>query len=105
MSGLSAAGRGKADAFDVRTKKLLAALSECTECGQVFILSLWPSTRPDDEREAESIIDRVLQRLQHANIAVVLSSTKVILSNLRSHTFDMVCDTSRSSLLSIVLAY
>jgi AP-1 complex subunit beta-1 len=78
---------GKADAFEVThtiLQKLLAALNECTEWGQVFILDALAFYTPSDEREAESIIDRVSPRLQHANSAVVLSSTKVILHNLDS---------------------
>lgn len=37
---------------------------------------------PADAREAESIIERVTPRLQHANAAVVMSSVKVILKYL-----------------------
>lgn len=34
---------------------------------------------PSDGREAESIIERVTPRLQHANSAVVLSAVKVMI--------------------------
>ena len=60
-------------------QKLLAALNECTEWGQVFILDSLSSYEPQDEKEAEGIIERVSPRLQHANSAVVMSAVKVIL--------------------------
>jgi AP-1 complex subunit beta-1 len=61
-------------------QKLLAALNECTEWGQVFILDSLAKYQPTDGREAEGIIERVTPRLQHANSAVVMSAVKVILS-------------------------
>jgi AP-1 complex subunit beta-1 len=61
-------------------QKLLAALNECTEWGQVFILDSLAKYSPADGREAEGIIERVTPRLQHANAAVVMSALKVILS-------------------------
>ena len=61
-------------------QKLLAALNECTEWGQVFILDSLAKYTPADAREAEGIIERVTPRLQHANSAVVMSAVKVILS-------------------------
>jgi len=62
--------------------KLLAALNECTEWGQVFILESISSYSPNNDSQAESIIERVTPRLQHANCAVVLSAVKVIVSQL-----------------------
>ncbi|KAL7462378.1 hypothetical protein ACHAXS_002756 [Conticribra weissflogii] len=61
-------------------QKLLAALNECTEWGQVFILDSLAKYTPADAREAEGIVERVTPRLQHANSAVVMSAVKVILS-------------------------
>jgi AP-1 complex subunit beta-1 len=60
-------------------QKLLAALNECTEWGQVFILDSLSNYTPLDSREAEGIIERVSPRLQHANSAVVMSAVKIIL--------------------------
>ena len=57
--------------------KLLTALNECTEWGQVFILDSLASYQPTDEREAQNICERVTPRLSHANAAVVLSAVKV----------------------------
>ena len=59
--------------------KLLTALNECTEWGQVFILDSLSMYRPLDSREAENIVERVAPRLQHANSAVVLSAVKVMM--------------------------
>ncbi|VDP33403.1 unnamed protein product [Soboliphyme baturini] len=59
--------------------KLLTALNECTEWGQVFILDSLASYTPKDEREAQSICERVTPRLAHANAAVVLSAIKVLM--------------------------
>lgn len=65
-------------------QKLLAALNECTEWGQVFILDSLAKYIPQDGREAEGIIERVSPRLQHANSAVVMSAVKVILKYMDS---------------------
>ncbi|GMH33859.1 hypothetical protein BSKO_01693 [Bryopsis sp. KO-2023] len=62
--------------------KLLAALNECTEWGQVFILDAMASYIPKDPQQAESIVQRVLPRLQHANGAVVLSAVKVVMKQM-----------------------
>jgi vesicle coat complex subunit len=64
-------------------QKLLAALNECTEWGQVFILDALATYTPEDKREAENIIERVAPRLKHANTAVVLSAVKIILQYMR----------------------
>jgi len=72
----------KTDVFKINTNnlnKLLAALNECTEWGQVFILNSLAKYSPRDPREAESIAERVTPRLQHANSAVVLSAVKVLM--------------------------
>ena len=63
-------------------QKLLAALNECTEWGQVFILDSLSLYSPQDSKEAEGIIERVTPRLQHANSAVVMSAVKVVLRYL-----------------------
>ncbi|MFH4974034.1 hypothetical protein AB6A40_000743 [Gnathostoma spinigerum] len=60
--------------------KLLTALNECTEWGQVFILDALAAYKPKDEREAQNICERISPRLAHANAAVVLSTVKVLMS-------------------------
>mmetsp|Transcript_27871 Transcript_27871/g.63052 ORF Transcript_27871/g.63052 Transcript_27871/m.63052 type:complete len:959 (-) Transcript_27871:1-2877(-) len=67
--------------------KLLNVLNECSEWGQVFILDVLSSYIPSDKTEAVNILERVKPRLQHANSAVVLSTTKVIVKLL-----DIVTD-------------
>uniref|UniRef100_A0A1B6DGS2 AP complex subunit beta n=1 Tax=Clastoptera arizonana TaxID=38151 RepID=A0A1B6DGS2_9HEMI len=59
--------------------KLLTALNECTEWGQVFILDSLANYNPKDDREAQSICERITPRLAHANAAVVLSAVKVLM--------------------------
>lgn len=59
--------------------KLLAALNECTEWGQVFILDAVASFDPQDSQEAQSICERVVPRLAHGNAAVVLSAVKALM--------------------------
>jgi vesicle coat complex subunit len=59
--------------------KLLTALNECSEWGQVFILDSIANYIPKDEQEAKNICERVIPRLAHANAAVVLSTVKVLM--------------------------
>ncbi|KAK1892638.1 AP-1 complex subunit beta-1 [Dissostichus eleginoides] len=59
--------------------KLLTALNECTEWGQIFILDCLANYSPRDDRESQSICERVTPRLSHANSAVVLSAVKVLM--------------------------
>ena len=47
--------------------------------GQIFILDSLANYTPKDEREAQSVCERVTPRLAHANAAVVLSAVKVCL--------------------------
>lgn len=72
--------------------KLLTALNECTEWGQVFILDSMANYTPKDEREAQSICERVTPRLAHANAAVVLSAVKVLMKfmEIMDSTSDFV---------------
>uniref|UniRef100_A0A1I8GR23 AP complex subunit beta n=1 Tax=Macrostomum lignano TaxID=282301 RepID=A0A1I8GR23_9PLAT len=62
--------------------KLLTALNECTEWGQVFILDAVANYMPTENNEAQNMIERVSPRLAHANAAVVLSAVKVIMKLL-----------------------
>lgn len=71
--------------------KLLAALEECTEWGQVFILTSLAKYTPKDSREAENICNRVSPRLQHANSAVVLAAVKVLMQYMNAiETKDII---------------
>eukprot|EP00927_Polykrikos_kofoidii_P013220 TRINITY_DN1574_c0_g1_i2.p1 TRINITY_DN1574_c0_g1~~TRINITY_DN1574_c0_g1_i2.p1 ORF type:complete len:906 (-),score=163.92 TRINITY_DN1574_c0_g1_i2:227-2944(-) len=59
--------------------KLLAALNECNEWGQVFILDALATYVPSSGGDAESITERITARLSHANPAVVLAAIKVVI--------------------------
>lgn len=80
--------------------KLLTALNECTEWGQVFILDSLSNYTPRDEREAQSICERITPRLAHANAAVVLSAVKVLIKMMEI----LAGDTEFCSTLSKKLA-
>jgi AP-1 complex subunit beta-1 len=76
---------GRRDVFPITSAvlfKLLAALNECTEWGQVFILDALAGYNAQNATDAEAIVERVTPRLQHANCAVVLSAVKVALRQL-----------------------
>ncbi|KAH3761626.1 AP-1 complex subunit beta-1 [Pelomyxa schiedti] len=72
----------KTDVFKIDATnllKLLAALNECTEWGQVFLLDSLAKYTPRDAHEAEMICERVTPRLNHTNSSVVLSAVKVVM--------------------------
>eukprot|EP00850_Spirogloea_muscicola_P008312 SM000044S15959 [mRNA] locus=s44:228581:233709:+ [translate_table: standard] len=64
----------------IRVDKITEYL--CDPWGQVFILDSLAKYKASDVRDAESIVERVTPRLQHANCAVVLSAVKVILQQM-----------------------
>uniref|UniRef100_H9GEZ2 AP complex subunit beta n=1 Tax=Anolis carolinensis TaxID=28377 RepID=H9GEZ2_ANOCA len=69
--------------------KLLTALNECTEWGQIFILDCLANYMPKDDREAQSVCERVTPRLSHANSAVVLSAVKVLMKFMEMLSKDL----------------
>jgi len=78
------ADHSQQDVFKINSimlTKLLAALAECTEWGQVVILDCLSKYEPSAS-EAQDIIDRVVPRLKHANSAVAMSAVKVIMKYL-----------------------
>ncbi|KAL1917291.1 uncharacterized protein VTP21DRAFT_4947 [Calcarisporiella thermophila] len=64
--------------------KLLVALNECTEWGQIAILTALSEYKPVDAKEAEYVCERVLPRLSHANGSVVLTAIRILLIYMRS---------------------
>ena len=62
---------------DSMLAKLLAALNECTEWGQVSILDVLAQYVPS-QKAARDIIERVSPRLKHANSSVAMSTIKVL---------------------------
>ncbi|KAG1756829.1 adaptin N terminal region-domain-containing protein [Suillus paluster] len=59
--------------------RLLAALGESSEWGQIYILDSLLRYVPEEHTDAEGMAERVIVQLQHANSAVVLTSIKVLL--------------------------
>lgn len=66
----------------------------------MFILDCVATYEPRDERDAQSILERVTPRLAHANAAVVLSAVKVILSDSRAYNIPYLTY-STSTILSL----
>ncbi|KDQ60871.1 hypothetical protein JAAARDRAFT_124533 [Jaapia argillacea MUCL 33604] len=59
--------------------KLLAAIAESSEWGQIYILDSLLRYVPEKHSDAELMAERVVVQLQHANSAVVLTAIKVLL--------------------------
>lgn len=59
--------------------KLLSAVGECSEWGQIYILESLLHFVPESSDEAQVLCERISSRLQHSNSAVVLTSTKIII--------------------------
>lgn len=88
MNEASSSGQPLSEMSAPTINKLLTALNECTEWGQVFILDSLSNYAPKDEREAQSICERVTPRLAHANAAVVLSAVKVLMKFMEMMSSD-----------------
>ncbi|KAJ1654075.1 hypothetical protein IWQ61_005926 [Dispira simplex] len=58
--------------------KLIQALNQCSEWGQVYILEALMLVIPQEEGDAEMLAERIIPRLQHANSAVILAAIKLI---------------------------
>eukprot|EP00759_Apiculatamorpha_spiralis_P044094 PhF_6_TR41270/c0_g1_i1/m.62392/K12392/AP1B1; AP-1 complex subunit beta-1 len=57
---------------------LLNALDGASEWGQAYILEALSAYVAPDREEAEMIVERIQQRLQHANAAVVMAAVKLV---------------------------
>ncbi|KKY26924.1 putative ap-1 complex subunit beta-1 [Phaeomoniella chlamydospora] len=64
-------------------KKMLTALSECTEWGRVTILSTLADHKAADVKEAEHICERVSPQFQHVNASVVLAAVKCVFLHMK----------------------
>lgn len=64
---------------DGNVSRLLNAVNESLEWGQVYLLEAISKYKPHSAKEAEDIIERVYPRLTHVNPAVVLAAVKVVL--------------------------
>ncbi|OCH95537.1 Adaptor protein complex beta subunit [Obba rivulosa] len=59
--------------------KLLAALPESSEWGQIYILDSLLRYVPEKHEDAELMAERVIVQLSHANSAVILTTIKILL--------------------------
>ncbi|KZS99285.1 Adaptor protein complex beta subunit [Sistotremastrum niveocremeum HHB9708] len=59
--------------------KLVVALADCSEWGQIYILDSLLTFVPQSTQDAEILTERIVVRLQSANSAVVLTTIKVLL--------------------------
>ncbi|ORX91460.1 putative beta-adaptin [Basidiobolus meristosporus CBS 931.73] len=59
--------------------KLIAALNECSEWGQSYILEALMYVVPQEPGDTELLVERIAPRLQHANSSVVLTAVKLIM--------------------------
>ncbi|PAV23222.1 Adaptor complex beta subunit [Pyrrhoderma noxium] len=59
--------------------KLLTALQESSEWGQIYIMDALMTFVPQEGQEAEMIAERIMPQLQHGNSAVILTTIKVLL--------------------------
>lgn len=59
--------------------KLLRAMNECSEWGQISIMECLTSYTPESSEEAQDVCDRITPRLAHANASVVLTAIRVLL--------------------------
>lgn len=89
-------------------KRILLALNEANEWGQVYILDALTTFTPKKAKQAEDIIESVIPRLSHANPSVVMSAVKCILKFLDwIESIESVrgyCKKLSNSLMTIMMA-
>jgi AP-1 complex subunit beta-1 len=68
----------------VTLKKMIMALTECTEWGRVTILTTLADYKATDVKESEHICERVAPQFQHVNSSVVLAAVKVVFLHMRN---------------------
>jgi AP-1 complex subunit beta-1 len=71
-------------------KKLMMALSECTEWGRVTILTTLADYQAVDVKESEHICERVAPQFQHVNPSVVLAAVKVVFTHMKGINPELV---------------
>lgn len=64
-------------------KRMLLALSECTEWGRITILTTLADYKAVDLKESEHICERISPQFQHVNPSVVLSAVKVVFIHMQ----------------------
>ncbi|PLW26125.1 hypothetical protein PCANC_22450 [Puccinia coronata f. sp. avenae] len=90
----------------VIANKLLAAMNECSEWGQTYIIEALMYYVPEQSTDAEILGERLVARLQHSNSAVVLTTIKVMiyLMNYMSNSdiMDTLCKRISASLITLL---
>ncbi|KAH9814722.1 adaptin N terminal region-domain-containing protein [Melampsora americana] len=86
--------------------KLVAALGECSEWGQTYIIEALMYYVPEGSGDAEILAERLAIRLQHSNSAVVLTTIKVIIY-LMNYMADLtvleaMCKRMSASLITLL---
>jgi len=86
--------------------KLVAAMNECSEWGQTYIIEALMYYVPEQSTDAEILGERLVARLQHANSAVVLTTIKVMiyLMNYMSNPeiMETLCKRISASLITLL---
>lgn len=89
-------------------KRVLPALGETNEWGQVYILDALTMYTPKKNEHAEQIIESVLPRLSHANPSVQMSAVKVVLKFLdwieNVEKVRNYCKKLSNSLMTVMMA-
>lgn len=89
-------------------KRVMNALAESNEWGQIEILDAVANLTPKNAKQAEETIESVLPRLNHANPSVVMSSVKVVLKLLdyveSQENIKNYCKKVSSSLMTVMMA-
>lgn len=70
-------------------KRMLMALSECTEWGRVTILTTLADYKATDVKESEHICERISPQFQHVNPSVVLAAVKVVFLHMKHINSDL----------------
>ncbi|KAL7932493.1 adaptin N terminal region domain-containing protein [Trichoderma chlorosporum] len=71
-------------------KRLLMAMSECTEWGRITILTVLADYVATDVKESEHVCERVIPQFQHVNPSVVLAAVKVVFIHMKSISPELV---------------
>ena len=89
-------------------KRVLSALAESNEWGQIYILDSLAVFSPKNAKQAEDIIESVLPRLNHVNPSVVMSAVKVVLKFLdwieSVENVRNFCKKVSNSLMTVMMA-
>jgi vesicle coat complex subunit len=70
-------------------KKMIMALTECTEWGRVTILTTLAEYKTLDVKESEHICERVAPQFQHVNSSVVLAAVKVVFLHMKNLNMEL----------------